>query len=223
MIGRRSPRATAFDSAARAASNTEQPTGADGARCLADQSAGPYDSRDYGDLGELLDAGSLWLPLAAGPALHFSMDQASQAVLAAVYMHGESAMQLQAYAAPKSGILWDKVRLDLRTAIANSGGNSVDAEGEFGTELQANVPVGQGAQVQLAPQRFVGVDGNRWLLKATITGTAAQDITAAAPLFEILRRVVVNRGNAPYPPRELLPLHLPQQAPGHLSGGSASC
>jgi hypothetical protein len=57
-----------------------------------------------------------------------------------------------------------------------------------------------------------GVDGDRWLLRGTISGSAIKDINAKAQLEDIFRGIVINRGEVPLPPRELLPLALPAGA-----------
>jgi hypothetical protein len=48
-------------------------------------------------------------------------------------------------------------------------------------------------------------------LRAVLTGRAAIEDAAAEPLLEVLRRVVVVRGQEPMAPREVLPLTLPEQ------------
>ena len=59
--------------------------------------------------------------------------------------------------------------------------------------------------------RFLGIDGPRWLLRATIYGKAGADDAAAEELIDIIKDVVVDRGQTPHPPRELLPLEIPEQ------------
>jgi hypothetical protein len=57
-----------------------------------------------------------------------------------------------------------------------------------------------------------GVDGDRWLLRGTISGSALTDLAAKSELEDIFKGMVVNRGEVPLPPRELLPLSLPAGA-----------
>jgi hypothetical protein len=60
--------------------------------------------------------------------------------------------------------------------------------------------------------RFVGVDGPRWMIRAIYQGPAAVDPpTAAGPLAECLRNVVVDRGREAMPALEALPLRLPKE------------
>ncbi|HCE60952.1 MAG TPA: DUF3710 domain-containing protein, partial [Janibacter terrae] len=56
---------------------------------------------------------------------------------------------------------------------------------------------------------FAGVDGPRWFLRAVYSGAAAVDESARAALDEVVRSVVVDRGEEPRAPREMLPLTMP--------------
>ncbi|MDP9807128.1 hypothetical protein J2S70_001710 [Trueperella bonasi] len=170
---------------------------------------GPWDSGDVEDLGQRLDAGSLWIPLVPGASLQFSLDRKRRQVLGIVFSKNNSALQLQVFSSPRSRDIWDEVRRDMQTSIAKQGGSSQEAQGEFGTELRANMPVANSKNV--APYRFIGIDGPRWLLRATIYGRAGSDDEAAKEMYDIIKDVVVHRGQTPHPPRELLPLEIPQQ------------
>lgn len=169
---------------------------------------GPWDAGEV-EIGERLDAGALWIPVVPGASLQFSLDRRRQQVLGVVYSLNGSALQLQAFAAPRSRGIWDEVRRDMRTSIAKQGGSSQEATGPFGEELRAQMPVPNSKN--FAPHRFIGIDGPRWLLRATLYGGAGSDEEAAEQLIEILRDVVVDRGQNPHPPRELLPLEIPSQ------------
>jgi hypothetical protein len=61
------------------------------------------------------------------------------------------------------------------------------------------------------------VDGPRWFLRGLLTGPAAENPEAAAPLEEAFRGIVVVRGAEPMPVREQLPLRLPPQAAAQLA------
>jgi hypothetical protein len=60
--------------------------------------------------------------------------------------------------------------------------------------------------------RFVGVDGPRWFLRGVIAGEGATDPDAAAKIEDLFRSIVVVRGTAPMPPRDLIPLKMPASA-----------
>lgn len=184
----------------------EQPAGdADAAQ----ERRGPWDEAEKPELEERLDAGALRVPVVPGATLQFSTDAARSQILGVVYLKDQSALQLQVYAAPRSGEVWNQVRLDMRTSIAGQGGSSQEAEGLFGTELRAQMPVPESKGY--APFRFIGIEGPRWLLRVNMYGRAGSDDSAAEDLLKILDDVVVVRGADPHPPLELLPLSIPRQ------------
>lgn len=171
--------------------------------------AGPYDAAEYGERGDLLDAGSLWIPTVPNATLQFTLNKDRTQVVGIVYLKNDAALQLQAFAAPKSNGIWDEVRLDMRTSIAKQGGSSQEVDGPYGPELRAQMPVANSKTP--APHRFLGVDGPRWLLRITLYGRAGTDEQVADELLDVVRALVVNRGNTPHPPRELLELTIPQE------------
>jgi hypothetical protein len=127
-------------------------------------------------------------------------------------LRGDSALQLMAFAAPKTSGLWDEVRQEFAAEVAKSGGESREAQGPFGIELHARVhPAGEGPRHrQLEPIRFLGVDGPRWFLRGMIRGPAARRPELARPLEELFADVVVVRGDHPAPPGDLLEIRLPE-------------
>jgi hypothetical protein len=148
-----------------------------------------------------------------GPEHEIQLVMADQHGVWVTVRHGESEMQLQAFAAPRRGVLWDDLRTEAAGEIHQAGGNSHEAQGPFGTELLAQVPAEPG-QPSSGQQlvRFIGVDGPRWFLRGLFTGPAAGGGEPAALLEEIFRDVVVVRGEYPVPPRDILELRLPPEA-----------
>lgn len=180
-----------------------------------DPQSGPFDVDDLPTREGLVDLGGIMLPGIQGLVVSMEMDQASGDVTAVRIHLGESQLQLQAFAAPRSSGIWDEIRTEIGTALEAQGGSSQEQEGEFGTELIVRVPGRgpDGKQVTTA-MRFVGIDRPRWFLRGVLTGPAATDPQAASPFFDLIHVTVVNRGTEPMAPRELLPLHLPPEAPG---------
>ncbi len=151
------------------------------------------------------------MPVAEGFEIQLNIADDQGPLIAVV--RGDSSLQLQAFAAPKSGGLWDDVRQEIAAAVTQAGGSSQEASGPFGAELHARVPgdpaLGQGGLQQV---RFLGVDGPRWFLRGVITGPAARHAAAAGPFEEAFAGVVVVRGDHPVPPRDLLEIQLPEEA-----------
>ena len=178
---------------------------------------GPWDVEDVAD-DDLprLDLGALRVPVPPDTEVRVEVSPEGE-VVAATFVHGDAAMQVGVFAAPRTEGIWDEVRAEIAESLTTSGGSVEEADGAYGVELHAAVPTevpGQG--VGLAPARFVGVDGPRWFLRALFTGAAAVDAEAAAPLEDALRDVVVVRGTQPMAVRDPLPLSLPadvQQPP----------
>ncbi|MFC7492138.1 MULTISPECIES: DUF3710 domain-containing protein [unclassified Knoellia] len=177
-----------------------------------DRSAGPFDATEVDDDDGRLDLGSLRISGTEGMELRLEIDQEQQNVIAATAVVGESALQLQAFAAPRSGGLWAQIRSEIAVAIEAQGGTADVEHTEFGAELRTRMPsAGPDGRTVFAPARFIGVDGPRWFLRGVISGRGAIDEPAAQKLLEIFRETVVVRGSDPMAPRELLPLSLPQE------------
>jgi hypothetical protein len=173
--------------------------------------SGPWDEADAPE-GDRLDLGALRVPVPPDVELRLELSPEGH-VMAVTLVHGDSAAQLNVFAAPRSEGIWAEVRQEIADALNGSGGRATDGEGSFGPELRAVVPQeapGQG--VVHAPARFLGVDGPRWFLRALLTGPAATEDLAARPLLEVVRDVVVVRGIDPMPAREPLVLTLPPEA-----------
>lgn len=179
------------------------------------QQIGPWDVTDPHPELPRVDLGSLQVPVLEGTDIQLVFAEQHGAWV--TVRHQLSEMQLQAFAAPKRSGLWDDVRGEIATEIAGTGGQSAEREGQFGTELLAQVPAEPGQPGSgVRPLRFVGVDGSRWFLRALLAGAAATDPAAAAPLEAVFSQVVVVRGDQPIPPRDLLELRLPAEAAAAL-------
>lgn len=172
---------------------------------------GPWDIADNFPAAERVDCGSLLIPMHEGFDVQINVAEEQGAWVAVV--HEDSGMQLQAFAAPRSGGLWDEVRREISVNIAESGGSCQEAYGPFGAEILAQVPISaEGEPEVLQPVRFLGFDGPRWFLRGVISGPAASDVELAASFNALFGDVVVVRGDYPAPPREQLEIRLPEEA-----------
>ncbi|MEV0094512.1 DUF3710 domain-containing protein [Streptomyces sp. NPDC050738] len=173
---------------------------------------GPWDITEVGEPGkDRVDLGGLFVPGVEGMELR--VEVAGDAIVAATVVLGDSAVQLQAFAAPKREGIWGEVREEIATGITQQGGVIDEIEGPLGWELRAQVPVQlpDGTNgVQLV--RFVGVDGKRWFLRGVISGQGAVQPQAAGVLEQIFRDTVVVRGEGPMAPRDPIVLKLPDDA-----------
>ena len=179
---------------------------------------GPWDVEDENvpDYDEYLDMGSYYLPFLKGIELRVKANRATQQVLGTTITYGSSSVEIEAFAAPKTLGLWDDVRADLIEA------NKVakEVEGVFGTELALPVTVKGGRKVLT---RIVGVDGPRWMLRGIFSGKAATDPEGeeAKALNQFFADIVVERGDNPLAPRDLIPMH-PPVAPAERKAAKAA-
>ncbi|MFF5971510.1 DUF3710 domain-containing protein [Streptomyces sp. NPDC012769] len=173
---------------------------------------GPWDISEVGKPEEgRVDLGGLFVPGVEGMELR--VEVAGDAIVAATVVLRDSAVQLQAFAAPKNEGIWGEVREEIATGITQQGGVIDEVEGPLGWELRAQVPVqlpDGNRGVQLV--RFVGVDGPRWFLRGVISGQGAVQPEAAGLLEQIVRDTVVVRGEGPMAPRDPIVLKLPNDA-----------
>ncbi len=173
---------------------------------------GPWDVSEApeGDERPRVDIGGLLVPGFPGLELRLEVDRASERVIAATAVVGSGQLQIQPFAAPRRSGLWDDVRAEIVQGITEAGGKVEEVSGRFGAELIAEVPADDGSP-GLQPARFVGIDGPRWFLRGVYSGAAARPGKVADQLDEVLATTIVNRGDLAMAPRELLPLHLPDQ------------
>jgi len=176
------------------------------------RSAGPWDSAGEYPEAERIDFGSLLVPAREGFDVQVFMSEEEGISIAVV--RGDSGLQLQPFAAPRSSGLWHDVLPEIADEVAKAGGQSREQDGPFGPELYA-VVVPQGAsehEVPPQPLRFLGADGPRWFLRGLISGPAATDEELSRPFEDIFADVVVVRGEHAEPQRKPLDIRLPDEA-----------
>ena len=179
---------------------------------------GPWDVEDENvpDYDEYLDMGSYYLPFLKGIELRVKANRATQQVLGTTITYGSSSVEIEAFAAPKTLGLLEDVRADLIEANKDAK----EVEGVFGTELALPVTVKGGRKVLT---RIVGVDGPRWMLRGIFSGKAATDPEGeeAKALNQFFADIVVERGDNPLAPRDLIPMH-PPVAPAERKAAKAA-
>jgi hypothetical protein len=171
---------------------------------------GPWDAREPHPARDRVDLGSLLVP--HGEDYEIQLVMAEQQGAWVMIKHGESEMLVQAFAAARRGALWDDIRAEIAADVLHAGGQSEELPGSFGVELVAEVPA-EPSQPESGMRliRFVGIDGPRWFVRAMFDGPAAAGGEPATLLEDVLRDIVVVRGQHPVPPREILELRLPPE------------
>lgn len=178
------------------------------------ETEGPFDESEANPVRPYVDLGGVKILPRDGLQLRLEVEEGSQRVVAVGLDYAGSTLQVQPFAAPRSSGLWHEIRDQIADQIAKQGGTTKLSDGPFGPELLAQIPAvnpGQPDTTRLA--RFIGVDGPRWFLRGVIAGDGAVDKNAAAKIEDLFRSVVVVRGKTPMPPRDLIPLHMPKDAP----------
>lgn len=174
---------------------------------------GPFDAAEV-DLDEArksrIDLGGLLVTSAPGIQVQIQLDQRTKKGTSVLLRLGEAAVQLIAIAAPRTTGRWEQTRLELIANTKSRGGSAEEASGPFGTEVRAIVPAttADGKQARQV-SRVSGIDGPRWMLRATFLGKAISDAAAYQQLVDVVRSVVVIRGDQPMPPGDIITLEAP--------------
>lgn len=168
--------------------------------------AGPFDSSEVELPAGFLDFGAIRLTPTPDIAIKLEVEESTGRVVALTLEKLNSVLQVSAFAASKHEGVWAEVMDQLSESITAAGGSVSSVPNQLGTALDAKVVSGIEAPRRI---RFIGVDGPRWFLRGSITGTALADDTAAAELEALFRSLVVHRGDSPMPPKESLELTVP--------------
>lgn len=187
---------------------------------------GPFDlseveTRDFSK--GYMDLGTIKVPMRKKVSYRLEQEQAKQKVFAVSAVHENSTLQIQAFAAPRSGGQWDDIRSEMYEQNKSAKGAKVTIEaGEFGDELlvrlPAKLPDGRKGE-RIA--RFLGIDGPRWMIRAMIMGKAAMNQDEATILYDILKNTVIDRGDQPLPARQMLELTPPENVQAAMREAAA--
>jgi hypothetical protein len=190
---------------------TSADTATDGA---AASGAGPFDvSQVEGDGVDRADLGSVLVPAIADRELRLQVDEQSGQVRSVMLAGSDGACEFQAFAAPRNGDLWSEVRPQIAADMARRGGQTTEREGRWGTELVCQMPVKRPDGTEATqPSRIIGINGDRWMLRASFLGRPALDPDNTSEWEDALAQVVVRRGEQAMPVGEPLAVTLPDDA-----------
>ena len=185
---------------------------------------GPWDSteKDVGGDSAYLDFGSLLILGRPGFNLQMPTDDDQGTIGSVVLVTENSGLELRAFADARSGGLWDAVRADLEEEAKRLDGEAQQVDGPFGPELHIKVPVTlPEGEEGFQPTRIIGIEGPRWMLRATFLGQEALEPSDDSLLMQALQDVVVVRGADPRAPRDPLLVTIEEDLePIEGSGGS---
>lgn len=177
-------------------------------------SVGPFDVDELPEDGvERVDLGSLLIAPEEDRELRLQVDETTGEVQSVMLASADGAVELRAFAAPRGGGLWSDVRPRIAADMAQHGGVATEREGRFGTELVCQLSVTRGdGTTGTQPSRIIGINGPRWMLRATLLGRPATDPDGSTAWEDTITRVAVRRGGAAMPVGDLLPVTLPANA-----------
>ncbi|WP_121252783.1 DUF3710 domain-containing protein [Nocardioides ferulae] len=182
---------------------------------------GPFDADELPDDGvERVDLGALLIATDEKRSLRMQVDERTGEVQAVLLAAPEGALELRAFAAPRNGDLWSELRPQIAADMARRGGTATEREGRWGTELVCQLTVKRGEGTVTQPSRFIGINGSRWMLRATLVGRPAIDFELGESWEDAIARVAVRRGSGPRPVGDPLPVKLPEGAKP-VSGAAA--
>jgi hypothetical protein len=176
---------------------------------------GPWDISEKSPEGDpsYIDLGPLLVHARDEFSIQLPAEGENGQIASAVLVAEDSALELRAFAATRSGGLWDEVRDDLILEVARLNGTCEQVTGPFGDELLVQVPVElPDGEEGFQPSRIVGVEGPRWLLRGTFLGEAGLNPSDEGILMQAFRDVIVVRGDEARIAREALLLTLPDNA-----------
>lgn len=168
--------------------------------------SGPHDVSDVGSTLGYLSFGSILMPTIEAISVRVEVDENTGLVVAVSFEHEGSVLQVSAFAAAKSDELWPEIYDQLIETVTTTGGSIVETVGGFGKQLEAKLVTPN----ETRELRFIGFDGPRWFLRGAVTGPALTDENAAQNMEDIFRSLVIDRGISALPPREPLPLKVPE-------------
>ncbi|QPK94653.1 DUF3710 domain-containing protein [Actinomyces sp. zg-332] len=178
---------------------------------------GPYDISQAHEKNKYLNMGALRIP--AIPDMQVIPDPSPQEgyYTSVTLVLEESALNLMVLSDSKSGGLWAELLELLSEDFNSQSANPIETAGRYGREIVATVtastPDGRKGTEKM---RFIGVEGPRWVLRAIVTGKAMHDEETEKIIENVFEKVIVDRGENPIPPGEILLLDLPEELPEML-------
>lgn len=161
-----------------------------------------------------LDLGGLRIRPRAGMKVQMQVDQSSGNATSVLLVGESAAVQLMVIAAAKSKPMWPQTKRALQSDADRKGGSTQDGKGPWGPVLRMAIPAtSSDGQKGIQPTVVLGIDGPRWMLRATMIGKAAIDTAVMSQMVSIVQDTVVVRGDAPMAPGEVITL-TPPARPG---------
>lgn len=172
-------------------------------------STGPFDGDsvniedfDFSDFSSAtLNLHSMRIPFPKEAQVQVEMGEQGPKMVHIVTRYGR--VTPVAFAAPRSGGLWDDSAEEIAEGMRNEGMPVTFEQGPWGKEI-----VGQGTNGVI---RIIGVEGPRWLYRVTLAAPQGREDDLAKLGREIVARSFVYRGNDPVLAGSSLDVILPKK------------
>lgn len=174
---------------------------------------GPFSSYEVPDDGTRLKLGSLWVPMRKGLDVGADLDPETGELTSVTLTLAGSIAAVQIFASAKDQDSWTELRYEIAAKLEETHVEPKVVNGAFGPELHAVLPVfDQSGNTSIQSARFMGINGDRWFMRISISGNAATDSVSAIELDELIADLVVDRGDIALAPGERLPLSFPVES-----------
>lgn len=171
---------------------------------------GPWSLADAPVDQAFISFGPLRLPALPTMKARIEADRATQRLGAVTVLVHDCMAQIQVMAAPRGSGVWSGIRRALASRATAAGGSSQAVEGHFGTELITTLPRRTKDGLPGAEAiRFVGIDGDRWMLRCMVEGPSALSDATVEKVNALLSRCAVARGDEAMRAGEVIELAFP--------------
>lgn len=156
---------------------------------------------DFSDFASgALDLGSMIIPVPHGGRVSVEMGPEGPQMIHLEIDGGR--ITPVAFAAPRNGDLWGESVEETVAGMTKDGLDVHLEDGPWGQEICAVAGEGQ--------MRLIGVNGPRWMFRATLAGEKSKADELAKIGREIIARTFIRRGSDPFPAGQPLPVQMPQ-------------
>lgn len=170
----------------------------------------PKNSYEVINADGYLKFGSLWVPSLNELDISVEITQDDKQLLSLSLIYANSIAKVEVFAAAKDHSSWTETRFELAAKLEDAKVQPKVMNGTFGAELSAIMPTFDAQGIALVQAvRFLGIDGDRWFMRVTVSGNGATDPVAISKLDELISQLVVDRGEHAMSPGSRLPLTLP--------------
>ncbi len=174
---------------------------------------GPRERNQIDDTTGYLNFGAIWIPEFAGLDVTAEINPDSRELVSLSLIHKNSIAKLELFAAEKNHSSWTQTRLELAAKLEQAQVQPKITAGTFGSELRTVMPIfDEQGNALVQAVRFLGIDGDRWFLRITVSGLATSDDTAITELDELISKLVIDRGDEPMPPGARLSINFPKNS-----------